>query len=121
MFFPKPAVTVISGRYLRALHVRAEAFTASDADARALVDKAETFLNLFQSAEVSVGTQGTDEDVKAFFSSLKVERVGDRAILTAAVPPNFVRKLLTEEPVPGALPAPTPPNSESSASQPKKK
>jgi len=34
LLFPKPAVLVISGRYLRALHLRAEAFTQSENDAR---------------------------------------------------------------------------------------
>jgi len=113
MLFPKPAVTVISGRYLRALHLRAEAFTASDADAQALLEKAQTFLNLFQSAEVTIGTQGSDEDVKKFFSSLKIERSGDRAILTATVPPDFLHKLLTGGPptmeATPATPAPSAP------------
>ena len=34
--------------------------------------------------------------MKAFFESLKVERSGDRAILTATVPPGFIKKALTE-------------------------
>lgn len=109
MLFPKPAVTVISGRYIRAVHLRAEAFTANNDDAQALVDNAEAFLNLFKSAEVSVGTQGTDEDVKAFFDSLKVERSGSRAVLNAKVPAGFVRKLLSEAPPEGQTPSPTAP------------
>jgi hypothetical protein len=107
LLFPKPAVAVISGRFLRAFHLRAEAFTESDADARAIAEKAGAFLNLFHAAEIGVGTQGTDADVKAFFDSLKVEQSGDRAILTATVPPGFVRKVLTEAP-PNAV-APPPP------------
>jgi hypothetical protein len=107
LLFPKPAVAVISGRFIRAFHLRAEAFTESDADARAIADKAGTFLSLFHAAEISVGTQGTDADVKTFFDSLKVEQSGDRAILTATVPPGFVRKVLTEAP-PNAV-APPPP------------
>lgn len=122
MLFPKPAVTVISGRYLRALHLRAEAFTSSDADAQALVDKAEAFLNVFQSAEITVGAQGTDEDVKAFFASVKVEHSGDRAILTATVPPGFVQKMLSESPAEGQLPSPTsPPSEPATSARPKKK
>jgi hypothetical protein len=121
MFFPKPAVTVISGRYIRAVHLRAEAFTDSDADAQALVEKAGAFMNVFRSAEVSVGTQGTDEDVKAFFDSLKVERSGSRAVLTAKVPPGFVRKLLSETPSEGQIPAPAPPADSPAAPEPTKK
>ncbi|MBI3645960.1 MAG: hypothetical protein HY233_08345 [Acidobacteriales bacterium] len=81
LLFPKPAVMVISGRYIRALHLRAEAFTQSDADA---------------------------QEVKAFFDSLKVERSGDRAIFTAIVPPGFIRKVLTEAPADQQLPAAAP-------------
>jgi len=105
LLFPKPAVVVISGRFLRALHLRAEAFTDSESDAQAIADKASTFLTLFHAAEGSVGTHGTDPDVKAFFDSLKVERSGDRAILTAAVPPGFIKKALSEAPSEEAQPA----------------
>jgi len=96
LLFPKPATLVVSGRYLRALHLRAEAFTQSEDDARAITDQVGAFLNLFHSAETSIGTQGSDVDVKAFFESLKVERSGERAILTAVVPPGFIKKVLTE-------------------------
>jgi hypothetical protein len=92
LLFSKPAVAVISARYLRALHLRAEAFTGSDADARAVTEKTAAFLNLFHAAEGSVGTHGTDADVKTFFDSLKVEQAGDRAILTATVPPGFIKR-----------------------------
>ncbi|MGB6386895.1 MAG: hypothetical protein WBD25_14935 [Terriglobales bacterium] len=95
---PKPAVAVISARYLRALHLRAEAFTDSDADAQAITEKTAAFLSIFHAAEGSVGTQGTDADVKTFFNSLKVEQAGDRAILTAIVPPGFIKKALAEAP-----------------------
>ncbi len=96
MLFPKPAVAVISARYLRALHLRAEAFTDSEADAEAIAEKADVFLSLFHAAEGSVGVHGTDADVKAFFDSLKVQHVDDRAILTATLPPGFIRKVLGE-------------------------
>jgi len=106
LLFPKPAVVVVSGRYLRALHLRAEAFTDADADAQAITEKTAAFLSLFHAAEGSVGAQGTDPDVKTFFDSLKVEQSGDRAILTATVPPGFIRKVLAEAPLDTATPAP---------------
>ena len=105
LLFPKPAVAVISGRYLRALHLRAEAFTDSEADAHAITEKTAAFLSLFHAAEGSVGAHGTDADVKAFFDSLKVEQSGDRAILTATVPPGFIRKALSEAPPDTVTPA----------------
>jgi hypothetical protein len=108
LLFPKPAVAVISARYIRALHLRAEAVTESDADAQAITEKTSAFLNLFHAAEGSVGVQGTDVDVKAFFDSLKVEQSGNRAILTATVPPGFIKKVLTEAP-PDTVPPVAPP------------
>ena len=107
LLFPKPAVAVISARYLRALHLRAEAFTDSDADAHAITEKTSAFLSLFHAAEGSVGAHGTDSDVKAFFDSLKVEQSGDRAILTAAVPPGFIQKALAEARPNATAPAPS--------------
>ena len=104
LLFPKPAVAVVSARYLRALHLRAEAFTDSDADAQSITEKTAAFLSIFHAAEGSVGPHGTDADVKSFFDSLKVEQSGDRAILTATVPPGFLKKALSE-----ASPETTPP------------
>jgi len=118
ILFPKPAVAVISGRYLRALHLRAEAFTDSEADAQAITEKTAAFLSIFHAAEGSVGAHGTDVDVKAFFASLKVEQSGDRAILTATVPPGFIEKVLTEAPSNSVEPAaPAAPPKEPSASK----
>ncbi len=105
LLFPKPTVAVISARYLRALHLRAEAFTDSDADAQAITEKIAAFLSLFHAAEGNVGAHGTDPDVKTFFESLKVEQAGDRAILTATVPSGFIRKVLTEAPPETVAPA----------------
>ena len=102
ILFPKPAVVVISARYLRALHLKAEAFTASEGEAQAIVDKVTAFLALFHAAEGSVGTHGTDVDVKAFFDSLKVVRSRDNAILTATVPQGFIKKALAEGPTEAA-------------------
>ena len=110
LLFPKPAIAVISARYLRALHLRAEAFTDSEDDAKTVKEKISAFLNIFHAAEGNVGAHGTDADVKAFFDSLRVEQSGDRAVLTATVPPGFIKKVLTEAPPDESPPAtPTPP------------
>ena len=53
------------------------------------------FVALTRSAETSVGTHGTDADVKAFFDSLKITQEGDHAVLTAVVPFGFLRKMLS--------------------------
>lgn len=100
--FSKPATIVISGSSLSplhlradAVHLRAEAFTASSDDARAIADKVTLFVALTHTAETSVGTHGTDADVKTLFDSLKIKQEGDRAVLTAAVPYGFLHKVLS--------------------------
>lgn len=124
LLFPKPAVAVVSGRYLRAFHLRAEAFTGSESDAQAITEKVSAFLSLFHAAEGNVGTQGTDADVKTFFDSLKVERSGDRAVLTATVPAGFIKKVLSESPPEPAAANPAPatpvPLREPAASKPQR-
>ena len=100
--FTKPASVVISASALsplhpmaQAIHLRAEAFTPSPDEARAIADKVNVFVALTHSAETSVGTHGTDADVKALFDSLKVRQEGDRAVLTAVMPFGFLRKTLS--------------------------
>ncbi len=104
LLFPKPVVVVVSARILRALHLRAEAFAGDETDAEAVANKASAYLSLFHAAEGSLGTHGADADVKAFFDSLKVEHSGDRATLTATVPPGLIGKILAEAPVNEAAP-----------------
>jgi hypothetical protein len=106
--FSKPTVVVTSVRYLGAVHLKAEAFTGSEEDAKHATDQLKTYLAIFNSAEISVSGRGTDPDVKQFFSSLKVEQHSDRAVLTATVPPGFVRKAVADAPNEVAPPAPLP-------------
>jgi hypothetical protein len=101
-FFDRPATLVISGSSLNplhlradAVHLRAEAFAQSSDDARNIADKVTVFVALTHAAETSVGTHGTDPDVKSFFDSLQVKQDGDRAILTAALPYGFLHKTLS--------------------------
>src|SRR5208282_1122580 len=101
----KPATVVVSGSALSplhlrpdAVHLRAEAFTQNSEDARTIVDKANVLAALTRSAENSVGSRGTDPDVKAVFDSLQVKQDGDRAVVTASMPIGFLRKMLTGAP-----------------------
>lgn len=99
MLFQKPASVVVSAYYAvysPTLHVRAEAFPATEDEAQTLTDTISAYLNLFHAAENSVATREGDPDVKAFFDSLRIERQGKRAILTAAVPPGFLKKVVGE-------------------------
>jgi hypothetical protein len=117
--FPKPATIVLSGTYLSplhlipdAVHIRAEAFTQSADEAREIADKVMVFVAITHSAEASVGTHGTDTVVKALFDSIKVKQEGERAVLTAAMPFAFLRKMSSagqsEVGEPAASPSQTP-------------
>ena len=97
--FDRPAVVVASVRFIRALHLRAVAFTGNDEEAQRLTEQLTTFLNLFRSLDQTTGPSGTDADVKAIFDSLHVEQQKDRALLTATVPVGFIRKALSEAPI----------------------
>ena len=99
MLFQKPATVVVSAfypLYSPTLHLRAVAHTGNSVEAQRLTDQVSTYLALFHAAELAVATRGTDPDVKAFFDSLSVESNGDRAILTAVIPPEFLRKVVAE-------------------------
>lgn len=100
-FLPHPADLVISASFnplhlpfrAGALHVRAEAWAANEEDARVITDKANEFLTIFHNAEASVGSPGTDADVKALFDSLQVKQEGTRAVLLATVPTEVLHKM----------------------------
>jgi hypothetical protein len=96
--FDKPATVVASARYLGRVHFQAEAFTGSTDEAQRLSEQLGTFLQLFHTAEGSVSMPGNDPDVKAFFDGLKVQQHGDRTVLTAAIPPGFIRKAVAASP-----------------------
>jgi hypothetical protein len=100
--FSKPAVLVGSVRYyLGNVHLRAEAYTESSEEAKYVAEQAGSFLSLFHNAEATVGENGSEPDVKKFFDSLKVEQHGERAVVTAILPPGFVRKAVAESPEEG--------------------
>ena len=109
LLFQKPATLVLSARYLRALHFRADAISDTEDEAKRMATQASTVLNIFQNAELSPET-GSDADMKKFFDSLKVTQHDHHAVLTAILSPGFIRELVTEPPAelaPGPAPAPT--------------
>jgi len=110
LFFPSNTVLVASVRYLAEIQVKAQAFTAGAEQAKQIVDEANAFLTIFHGLENTLSPSGADPDVKAFFGSLKVEQDKDRAVLTAAMSPAFLKKLFAEAPaqMTGAEPATQP-------------
>jgi hypothetical protein len=99
LLLPGPATIVASVRYLGAVHFRAEAFTDDPHLAEQLASQAGTFLSLFQQAEVSVAGRAPDKDFKHAMDSIKIEQRHDRAVLTATVPAELIRKLVAEAPL----------------------
>ena len=117
--FERPADVVISASYnplllplhAGALHLRAEAFAGDDANARNIADKANIFLAMFHSAEVSVGTPGSDADLKALFDSLQVKQEDSRAVLSATLPTGVLKKVMeSPEQMPMTSPGPEHPS-----------
>lgn len=115
-FLPHPADLVISASAnplrlpLRpgAIHLRAEALTASADDARAITERLSVFVAMFHSAEISLGGRRSDPDVKSVFDSLQIRQENDRAVLSATIPPGFLKKLLSESPGTPASTFPSP-------------
>jgi hypothetical protein len=103
LLFSKPAAVVASARYLGTIHLRAEAYTGSEDEAKHVAEQLGTFLDIFRAAENTVSAPASDPDVKQFLDSLKVEQHNDRAVLTAILPPRLIRKVVAEPP-PGPAP-----------------
>jgi hypothetical protein len=93
-----PATIVASVQYLGDVHFRAEAFAKDEAAAQQLSLQANTFLKIFESAEVSVSGQEHDADFDKAMKSIQIEQKKERVVLTARVPSTLVRKLVSEAP-----------------------
>ena len=88
-----PAVVVASARLIRAVHLRAETFTANADEAHTLTEKLGGLLSMFKFSGTETPSGGPDTDVKAFFESLRVSQDKDRAVLTATMPLAFLQKV----------------------------
>jgi hypothetical protein len=95
---PFPSVQQVDFLAVRNIHLRAEAFTPDEQAAQQLTEQADNYLGLFRSAEISVGAKSTDPDIQKSIESLKVEQKKDRAVLTATVPVELIRKLVAQAP-----------------------
>jgi hypothetical protein len=85
-----------SARVLSSLELRAEARLKDEAAAEKLSNEISTYLTLFKAVQISVGMQGADADVKQLFDNLKLERNGQRVIVSAEVPLRFLQKLANQ-------------------------
>ncbi len=103
ILFSKPAVVVASVNHVAAVTFQAEAITDDEDEARRVADQVNGFLTMSRAAESAVGKAGPDPDIKEIFQSMQVKQRGDRATLTAKVPPSLIQKLLAG-PASGNLP-----------------
>lgn len=114
---PRDSVVIASARPLNDVRLRATIITRNEAEAQGFAERANTYLALFKSLEISMDAGGPDKDVKAAFESLEVHQEKNEAILTAKVPFTFFKKLVSEPPV-EFTPEASPPNQQQSPATP---
>ena len=106
---PAEAVAVGSLRYTGSLLVRADIFAQSEAQARQIVDSANSHLALVRSIGQFIRAKGPDQDVKAAFDSLQATQKDNVATFTATIPQSVLKKIWSEAQSQGAIPATTKP------------
>ncbi|HEX8925778.1 MAG TPA: hypothetical protein VF786_08305 [Terriglobales bacterium] len=119
IFVPPQSAFIGSVRVLTAIHAKFELIAANEADAHKFTDQIQTLLTIFQGIQASTQPAGSDQDVKAVFSSLKIEQKNKSAVISAEIPVNFLRKLVAnapglngqveQQPSTNPSPIPTPP------------
>jgi hypothetical protein len=102
---PAEAVAVGSLRYTGSVLLRADVFAQSEAQARQIVDSANSHLALVRSIGQFIKTKGPDQDIKAAFDSLQATQKENVAIFTATIPQSVLRKIWSEAQSQGPIPA----------------
>jgi hypothetical protein len=96
---PEDTTFVASLRYLGALHLRIEQITPTDADAAHATATLATLLTLVRSVtQTQVQIQPNapaDAEVRELMNSAKIEQHKDRAVLTANIPLELIKRLAT--------------------------
>jgi hypothetical protein len=75
------------------IELKANAMAGNEDAAKQLADNVSTLISLYQAIESNAQQGGGDPDVKAFVDSVKVEQQKDKAVLTATLPPAFLKKM----------------------------
>ncbi len=101
---PAEAIAVGSLRYTGSLLLRADVFAQSEAQARQIVDSANSHLALVRSIGQFIKTKGPDQDIKAAFDSLQATQKENVAIFTATIPQSILKKIWSEAQSQGAIP-----------------
>ena len=79
------------------IQLKANAIAGNEEAAKQLADNVGTLISLYQAIEANAQQGGGDPDVKTFVDSVKVEQQKDKAVLTATLPPAFLRKMFAAE------------------------
>jgi hypothetical protein len=102
---------VASVRPLLGAQLRIEAIAGDHEQAQRVTESSTTMLGIFKDMEAGAAPSGTDEDVKKVFDSIRIEQQEKSAVLTATIPPGFLKKITSEPPAltqPTPTPSPTP-------------
>jgi hypothetical protein len=116
--FLENTVTVASLRYKGDLLVRADVIAGTEREAKQVVDSAGSFVSMYRTVALSVGTKGADPDVKAAIDSITVQQKENIAIFSATLPQRMLKKLFSEAQSQAAqtpTPVPAPPSRSSSS------
>jgi hypothetical protein len=102
---PGNTVAVASLRYTGSLLFRADVFAQSEAEAKQIVDSANSHLALVRSIGQIMGNKGPDKDIKAAFESIQAAQKENVAVFTATVPQTILKKIWSEAQSETASPA----------------
>ncbi len=99
---PEDTTFVASLRYLGTLHLRIEQIAPTETDAAHSTQTLSTLLTLVKSIQQTQaqmqGQPTADTSFLELFNSAKIEQHKDRAVLTANIPLDLVKKLTTPSP-----------------------
>ncbi len=90
---PEDTTFVASLRYTGALRLRVEQIAPTEADAAQATQVLTTITGLVRSIETAQPRETDDADMKRVLDSLRVEQHRDRAVVTAVVPMEVLRRL----------------------------
>jgi hypothetical protein len=98
---PEDTTLVASLRYLGAVKLRIEEISPSEADAAQTAQSLSAVLNLFRSIQQAQAEAHADRPADAAMrqaiDSLKISQTKDRTVLTASLPLELLRQLMTPE------------------------
>ena len=88
------------GYRLSTLHLRIEQIAPTEADAARSTEALDALLRIFQAIQPKIEAQSESSDAEAmreFTASIQIEQHKDRAVLTANLPLQLLKKLVTPE------------------------